>query len=126
MDRERQEPPRQPRGLPGPQNPAGWQMRPGVPPGQPSMPPSQQVPLAPKPYSPNQPNVPPPYPEPVADMGTTLGYAQGTEYQYFQPSQPLPKLTVQERRLQQLSQERLQRGGQYARPDGTPSVRGRK
>jgi putative peptidoglycan lipid II flippase len=57
-------------------------------------------------------------------MGTTLGYGQGMEYQYFQPSQPLPKL--RQERLQQLRQERLRREGQHARPDVTTALRRRK
>lgn len=129
MDREHQEPPQQPGGFQGSQNPAGWQYeqkRSGTPPRRPPTPPmsSQKIPLTPKPYPPNQPNVPTPYFEPAADMGTTLGYAQGTEYQYFQPSQPLPKL--RQERLQQLRQERLRRDSQHARPDVTTIARGRK
>jgi putative peptidoglycan lipid II flippase len=46
------------------------------------------------------------------------------EYQYFQPSQPLPKL--RQERLQQLRQERLRRDGQHARPDITTALRRRK
>src|SRR5579859_4942139 len=113
MDRERQEPPLPPRGLQGPQDPAGWQYeqkQPGAPPRRPTSPLNSSHPLAPKPYPPNQPNVPAPYLEPIADMGATLGYGQGMEYQYFQPSQPLPKL--RQERLQQLRQERLRRDGQ--------------
>ena len=128
MDRERQEPPLQPEGLRGPQNPTGWQYeqkQPGTPPRRPPTPPmsSHSGPLAPKPYSPGQPNGPAPYREPVPDMGTTLGYGQGMEYQYFQPSQPLPKL--RQERLQQLRQERLRREGQHARPDITTAARRR-
>jgi putative peptidoglycan lipid II flippase len=85
---------------------------------------SDNVPLASNAYSPHQPNVPASYPEPIADMGTTLGYGQGLEYQYFQPSQPLPKL--RQERLQQLRQERLRRDGQHARPDVTTAFRRRK
>ncbi len=53
--------------------------------------------------------------EPLLDMGSSLGYGQGMEYQYFnapQPSQPLP--VVRQTRLQQLRAERMQRqqGGQ--------------
>lgn len=43
-------------------------------------------------------------------MGTSLGYGQGMEYQYFnapQPSQPLPQL--RQARLQQLREERMRR-----------------
>lgn len=56
-----------------------------------------------------------PYQEPLLDMGSSLGYGQGMEYQYFnapQPSQPLPML--RQTRLQQLRAERMRRqqGGQ--------------
>ncbi len=50
------------------------------------------------------------YQEPIADMGTTLGYNQGSEYQYFnapQPSQPMEQL--RQERLQQLREERMRR-----------------
>lgn len=52
-------------------------------------------------------------------MGSSLGYGQGMEYQYFnapQPSQPLPVL--RQTRLQQLRAERMRRqqGGQVAKP----------
>src|SRR5690242_4823569 len=57
----------------------------------------------------------PEYEQPIQDMGTSLGYGQGMEYQYFnapQPSQPLPML--RQTRLQQLRAERMRRqqGGQ--------------
>lgn len=48
--------------------------------------------------------------EPLTDMGTTLGYGQGMEYQYFdapQPSQPIEKL--RQERLQHLREERMRR-----------------
>lgn len=59
--------------------------------------------------------LPPQYQEPLLDMGSSLGYGQGMEYQYFnapQPSQPLPML--RQTRLQQLRAERMRRqqGGQ--------------
>ena len=47
------------------------------------------------------------YQEPIRDMGTSLGYGQGMEYQFFnppQPSQPMPQLRME--RLQQLRQQR--------------------
>ena len=50
------------------------------------------------------------YQEPVADMGTSLGYGQGMEYQFSdapQPSQPLPQL--RQERLQRLREERMRR-----------------
>lgn len=52
--------------------------------------------------------MPPRYQEPIADMGTTLGYGQGMEYQYVdapQPSQPIARL--RQERLQQLSEARM-------------------
>src|SRR5205814_2333846 len=129
MDREHQEPPQQRGSSQGPQNPTGWQYeekQPGTPPRRSTAPliSSHSGPLASNAYSPNQPNGPAPYFEPVADMGTTLGYGQGMEYQYFQPSQPLPKL--RQERLQQLRQDRLRRDGQHARPDVTTAIRRRK
>ncbi len=62
-----------------------------------------------------EPPLPPEYQEPLLDMGSSLGYGQGMEYQYFnapQPSQPLPVL--RQTRLQQLRAERMRRqqGGQ--------------
>lgn len=56
-------------------------------------------------------------------MGTSLGYGQGMEYQYFdvpQPSQPMPKLRME--RLQQLRQERMRRNNQHG-PDLTALIR---
>ncbi len=50
------------------------------------------------------------YQEPIPDMGTSLGYGQGMEYQFFdapQPSQPMARL--RQERLQQLREERLRR-----------------
>ncbi len=52
----------------------------------------------------------PQYQEPLLDMGSTLSYGQGMEYQYFnapQPSQSLP--TLREARLRQLRSERMAR-----------------
>jgi putative peptidoglycan lipid II flippase len=76
-------------------------MSPG-PLSQPLMPPGQaQQP---------RPVVPPQYQEPLLDMGSSLGYGQGMEYQYFnapQPSQPMEVL--RQTRLQQLRAERLRR-----------------
>jgi len=51
-------------------------------------------------------------------MGTSLGYGQGMEYQFFnppQPSQPMSQLRME--RLQQLRQQRLRRERQHNRPD---------
>ena len=54
--------------------------------------------------------LPPQYQEPLLDMGSSLGYGQGMEYQYFnapQPSQPMAVL--RQTRLQQLRAERMRR-----------------
>jgi putative peptidoglycan lipid II flippase len=69
----------------------------------------------PLPVPPAQSQVPQQYREPLLDMGSSLGYGQGMEYQYFnapQPSQPMPVL--RQTRLQQLRAERMRRqqGGQ--------------
>jgi putative peptidoglycan lipid II flippase len=135
MDRERQEPPvppQKPNRLRDSQNLGGWsydQKPSGAAPRPPTAPliPSQQVPSVPKQRFPSPPNVPARYQEPIADMGTTLGYGQGMEYQYFgvpQPSQPMPQLRME--RLQQLRQERLRREVRHARPDVTTTIRRRK
>lgn len=53
-------------------------------------------------------------------MGTSLGYGQGMEYQYFnapQPSQPLPQL--RQARLQQLREERMRNNQRRIKPDIT-------
>jgi putative peptidoglycan lipid II flippase len=43
-------------------------------------------------------------------MGTSLGYGQGTEYQYFEPPQPSqPMARLRQERLQQLREERMHR-----------------
>jgi putative peptidoglycan lipid II flippase len=94
--------------------PPVWSYEPPQPPAQPLPPP---VPVQP-PVNP----LPPPtpggrqsqlrlqYQEPIRDMGTSLGYGQGMEYQYFdtpQPSQPIAQL--RQERLQQLREERMRR-----------------
>lgn len=66
----------------------------------------------------------PHYQEPIRDMGTSLGYGQGMEYQFFnppQPSQPMPQLRME--RLQQLRQQRMQRDRQHNRPNLTSLLR---
>ncbi|HXR65709.1 MAG TPA: murein biosynthesis integral membrane protein MurJ, partial [Ktedonobacteraceae bacterium] len=100
---------------------------PSQPLAQPAMPPYSQEPEWPassQPFAqPSVPSnyqepewpVPSEYQEPLLDMGSSLGYGQGMEYQYFnapQPSQPLPM--VRQTRLQQLRAERMRRqqGGQ--------------
>ena len=58
------------------------------------------------------------YQQPVQDMGTSLGYGQGMEYQYVntpQPSQPLPQL--RQARLQQLREDRMRRQQRRMKPD---------
>ena len=64
------------------------------------------------------------YQEPIADMGTTLGYNQGSEYQYFnapQPSQPMAQL--RQERLQQLREDRMRRQQRrMAGPDATIAI----
>ncbi|HEX7736314.1 MAG TPA: murein biosynthesis integral membrane protein MurJ [Ktedonobacteraceae bacterium] len=74
-------------------------------------------------YQEPEPPVPAQYEE-LLDMGSSLGYGQGMEYQYFnapQPSQPLPVL--RQTRLQQLRAERMRRqqGGQR---DMTNTIQG--
>ncbi len=56
-------------------------------------------------------------------MGTSLGYGQGMEYQYFdapQPSQPIPQLRQQ--RLQQLREDRMRRQQRRMQPDATTLI----
>jgi putative peptidoglycan lipid II flippase len=121
---EGQQPPLPQQGSPGQQQQPyyGWQYdqdHPGqfaqqspVLPQQPNHPSQQQPNVNSQQYlgpsSPQQ--LPPQYRQPVQDMGTSLGYGQGMEYQYFnvpQPSQPLPQL--RQARLQQLREERMRR-----------------
>lgn len=69
--------------------------------------------------------LPPRYQDPIADMGTTLGYGQSMEYQYLdapQPSQPMAQIRME--RLQQLRQERALRE-QQQHPDITTLIRKR-
>jgi putative peptidoglycan lipid II flippase len=57
-------------------------------------------------------------------MGTSLGYGQGMEYQYFnapQPSQPLPQL--RQARLQQLREERMRNQQRRMNPDITSQIK---
>ncbi|HEU5230991.1 MAG TPA: murein biosynthesis integral membrane protein MurJ [Ktedonobacteraceae bacterium] len=86
------------------------------------------VPPTPRLFLPSQPLPTPPssspWPhrshEPIYDMGTSLGYGQGMEYQYFdapQPSQPIPQLRQQ--RLQQLREDRMRRQQRRMQPDAT-------
>ncbi|MBO0795315.1 MAG: murein biosynthesis integral membrane protein MurJ, partial [Ktedonobacteraceae bacterium] len=64
------------------------------------------------------------YHEPIADMGSSLGYGQGMEYQYYdapQPSQPIAQL--RQERLQQLREERMRRQQQHLQPDASTTLR---
>jgi len=91
----------------------------------------QQPPVAP-PVPPNAPQQPvringvypsARYQEPIADMGTSLGYNQGSEYQYSnapQPSQPMAQL--RQERLQQLREERMRRQQRRMGPDITTVI----
>lgn len=78
-------------------------------------------------YGQQQPPVLPQYQEPLRDMGASLGYGQGLEYQYFnapQPSQPMPVL--RQTRLQQLRAERMRRQqeGHQRNPASSASGKG--
>ena len=124
MGNEGQQPPLPPQGQPG-QSPDyyGWQYDQDHP----AMA-SEQVPDVSR--APQQPiRVHGVYPsarfqEPIADMGTTLGYNQGSEYQYFnapQPSQPMAQL--RQERLQQLREDRMRRQQRrMAGPDATIAI----
>lgn len=73
-----------------------------------------------------QPPLPASYQEPIPDMGASLGYGQGMQYQYTdvpQPSQPIPQL--RQARLQQLREERMRRQQRRMQPDITTVVEGK-
>jgi putative peptidoglycan lipid II flippase len=75
------------------------------PPGQPSYGPPPTYRL-----DEHSPQLPAHYQQPIADMGSSLSYGQGMEYQYLdapQPSQPIAQL--RQERLQQLREERMRR-----------------
>ncbi|WP_201387744.1 hypothetical protein [Ktedonobacter sp. SOSP1-52] len=108
-----------------------------TPPSQGGLPPSQGgIPAYPEPqpspqaYIPHSLQQPPgaypppgPYQEPYADMGSTLSYGQGMEYQYFdapQPSQPIAQL--RQERLQQLREERMRRQQRRMKADVTTII----
>lgn len=100
-----------PRSFGPPSGPLSQAPMPHGPMSQPLMPPGQ----VPQPQP-----APPQYQEPLLDMGSSLGYGQGMEYQYFnapQPSQPMAVL--RQTRLQQLRAERMRRaqGGRHASPN---------
>jgi putative peptidoglycan lipid II flippase len=84
---------------------------------QPDYPPQQQPPINPQQFQ-GPPQLPPQYQQPVQDMGNSLGYGQGMEYQYFnapQPSQPLQQL--RQARLQQLREARMRRQQLRIKPE---------
>ena len=63
------------------------------------------------------------YQEPIADMGTSLGYNQGSEYQYFNPPQPSqPMAQLRQERLQQLREDRMRRQQRRMGPDVTTAI----
>jgi putative peptidoglycan lipid II flippase len=131
LGNEGQQPPLPRQGPPGQQQPYyGWQydqdhpgpimqQSPVVPPqGYPQ----QQPPIDPQQYQGPVPQLPVQYQQPVQDMGTSLGYGQGMEYQYVntpQPSQPLPQL--RQARLQQLREDRMRRQQRRIKP-ASPSL----
>ncbi len=133
MGNEGQKPPASGQEAPGQQEYYGWQYDqedgsqgqhpPAVPPiwsYEPPQPLAQPVP--PPPVQPSgipqqapvpgghQPQLRPQYQEPIRDMGTSLGYGQGMEYQYSNPPQPSqPMAQLRQERLQQLREERMRR-----------------
>ncbi len=132
LGNEGQQPPLPQQGPPGQQQPYyGWQydqdhpgpimqQSPVVPPQHGY--PQQQPPIDPQQYQGPAPQLPVQYQQPVQDMGTSLGYGQGMEYQYVntpQPSQPLPQL--RQARLQQLREDRMRRQQRRIKP-ASPSL----
>ena len=88
----------------------GAQQQSPVAPQQSNYSPQQQYPINSQQVQGMPPQIPQQYQQPVQDMGTSLGYGQGMEYQYVntpQPSQPLPQL--RQARLQQLREDRMRR-----------------
>ncbi len=129
MGNEGQQPPLPQQGQPRQQEQPGyygWQYDQDHPeaaaPQPPAVPP--QPPYMNGPRSVQHPPLPARYQEPVADMGTSLGYSQqGTEYQYVnapQPSQPMAQL--RQERLQQLREERMRRQQRRIGPDITTVI----
>ena len=126
MGNEGQQPPLPPQGPPNQPGNYGWQYaqdHPGPmaqrPPGMPqppmSMPPQQYPGQAGQP-APQQ--LPARYQQPLADMGSSLGYGQGMEYQYLdatQPSQSIPML--RQNRLQKLREERMRNQQRRMKPN---------
>ncbi|HVB20968.1 MAG TPA: murein biosynthesis integral membrane protein MurJ [Ktedonobacteraceae bacterium] len=138
MGNEGQQPPLPPQGPPNQPANYGWQYsqdQPGPmaqqPPGMPqppmSMPPQQYPARAGQPIQPAQAGqpiqpapqqLPPRYQQPIADMGSSLGYGQGMDYQYLdatQPSQSIPML--RQSRLQQLREERMRNQQRRMKPN---------
>ena len=135
MGNEGQQPPLPPQGPPNQPVNYGWQYsqdHPGPmaqqPPGIPQPPmsmPSQQYPAQPRqpaqagqPMQPAPQQLPPRYQQPIADMGSSLGYGQGMDYQYLdatQPSQSIPML--RQSRLQQLREERMRNQQRRMKPN---------
>lgn len=131
MGNEGQQPPLPPQGPPNQPGNYGWQYadHPGPmaqqPPGMPQPPmsiPPQQYPG--QPIQPGQsgqpapPQLPARYQQPIADMGSSLGYGQGMDYQYLdatQPSRPIPML--RQKRLQQLREERMRNQQRRMKPN---------
>ena len=130
---EGQQGPLPPQGGAGQQQPYyGWQYDQdataqapaGPPPGMypPPQPPAQ-YPQQVQSQAGQQPPLPARYQQPIPDMGTSLGYGQGMQYQYTdvpQPSQPIPQL--RQARLQQLREERMRRQQRRMRPDITTVI----
>jgi putative peptidoglycan lipid II flippase len=95
----------------------GQQQAPVVPP-RPNYPPQRQTQINPSQVQATPPQISFQHQQPVQDMGTSLGYGQGMEYQYVntpQPSQPLPQL--RQARLQQLREDRMRRQQRRIKPD---------
>ena len=62
----------------------------------------------------------PQYQQPIPDMGSTLGYSQGMEYQYYNASQPSQPIEVlRQARLQQLREDRMRGKQRRLQPGGT-------
>jgi putative peptidoglycan lipid II flippase len=102
----------QPPGYPQPQQPPVY----------PPQPPQNRQPQQPQ-QPPQESRWRPQYQQPIHDMGTSLGYGQGMEYQYFdppQPSQPIARL--RQERLQQLREERMRRQQRRMKSDITVSI----
>jgi putative peptidoglycan lipid II flippase len=111
----------------------GWQYDQDNPGPQPEQPPPalqpNTYPPQPPPYSPQMKRAsqPPKYQQPIPDMGSTLGYAQGMDYHYYdspQPSQSIPQL--RQARLQQLREDRMRRQQRRMGQDITTVIQRKK